>query len=187
MIELFILALNGLSATFGGNMGWAVLFFSLALRLALLPVSLRAARRRAVLERLAPELKALQARHADQPRELMLATRSLYAEHGVKLFDWTSAFMLVQAPYFMALQKLGSQSFLWIPDLTRPDLVLTLVAAALVALTPPDLRKTLLPAVLTLVFLWRMSAATALYSLASGLVGLLQLRLERRAVALGHW
>lgn len=182
MTELFAYILGGLTATFGGNMGLAIAFLSLALRLALLPASLRAARRQQVMERLAPELAALKKRHAQSPERLMQATQQLYSENGLKLFDWTSLLMLTQLPFVVgltgAMKLLGAKAYQ-----ASPDIALTLACAAVTALTPPDLRKGVLFAVITLAVMSRMSTGVAIYSLVSGVVGLAQSRALVRAQA----
>jgi membrane protein insertase Oxa1/YidC/SpoIIIJ len=59
---------------------------------------------------------------------------------------------------------------------------LTAISAALGATAPEQQRiaVVLLPAVLTLLFLWRMSAGVTIYTFSSGLVGLVQSMMVRR-------
>lgn len=153
--------LTNLAATFGGNFGWAIAVLSLAIRLALLPVALRAARHQ---------------------REVAGKTLAQLQKQGIPLWHWSSLVLLLQIPLMLSLnqavQRIKACRFLWIADLTKPDVLLVLACAAVAAVTPPDLRKGWMPALFTCVFLWKMSSGVALYSLASGLVGVLQARLE---------
>src|SRR5437763_8840565 len=75
----------------GGSFGAAILLASAAMRVALLPITLPAARRQIarekVLRGLRPEVEALQRRHTKNPGALMAATEKLYASHGVSMVD----------------------------------------------------------------------------------------------------
>ena len=74
-------------------------------------------------------------------------------------------------------------------DLMKPDPLLAFVCAVLTAVSAmlgasaPEQHRTvtiILPAALTLMFLWRMSAGVTIYTFSSGLVGLLQSVMVRR-------
>ena len=130
---------------FGGSIGTGVVVVSLGLRLALLPLTLRLARRaatqQAVLARLQPELRRLQERYRRQPEELGRRTQALYRRSGVRLVDPQSLLgTLVQAPalagiYGAVRHGLGAGArFLWIADLARPDALLALGVSGLAAL-----------------------------------------------------
>lgn len=129
----------------GGSVGAGVVAVSLAVRLALLPLTLhlarRAASRQALLARLRPELARLQERYRRHPRELMRRTNALYRRSGYRPFDPQALLGgLLQAPVLAAVygavrRGLGAgASFLWIADLARPDALLALAVASLTAL-----------------------------------------------------
>jgi YidC/Oxa1 family membrane protein insertase len=103
--------------------------------------------------------------------------------------------MMLQIPLFMGLFSAvrrglsGSGHFLWVKDLMKSDpllafvcAVLTGVSAAFGANAPEQQRVAtiILPAALTLLFLWRMSAGVTIYTFSSGIVGLLQSLMVRR-------
>jgi membrane protein insertase Oxa1/YidC/SpoIIIJ len=103
--------------------------------------------------------------------------------------------MLIQIPLFIGLFSAvrrglsGSGRFFWIKDLMKSDPILALACAALTAIsaalgaTSPGQQRTvtvLLPAVLTLLFLWRMSAGVTIYTFSSSLVGVVQSVMVRR-------
>ncbi|MBF5043275.1 membrane protein insertase YidC [Aggregicoccus sp. 17bor-14] len=195
-----VLALSGL---YGGSVGLAVVTLSFAVRLALLPLSLRLARRsreqRARLAALKPELEALQRRLKAEPERLAQETLALYRAHGVAPVDGRGLLaLLAQAPVVGGLVsalsrgRLAAGPFLWMADLARPDVLLLALVACLSgagAALNPDLPRegrtlmVLLPAALSVLFLWRASAALGLYWAASSGVGLLQSALLRRAPA----
>jgi YidC/Oxa1 family membrane protein insertase len=129
----------------GGSIGAGVVAVSLAVRLALLPLTLRLARRAAarqtLLAGLRPELARLQERYRRHPEELRRRTQKLYRRSGYRAFDPQALLGgLLQAPVLAAVygavrRGLGAgASFLWIADLARPDALLALGVAGLTAL-----------------------------------------------------
>jgi len=119
----------------------AIILLTLAVRLALMPLSLgvavRAQRGRRRMALCKPELDALQARLADRPRELAAATMDLYRRHGVTPLD-RLALLNAGAQAGIGLGMLGAlrgtraaSPFLWITDIGRPDFALTAVVALL--------------------------------------------------------
>ena len=115
---------------------------SFAVRVALLPLTLRMARRvrehRSRVAALAPTLEKLRRRHASDQAALGEATLDLYRQHGIGPLPKGSLLsLLVQAPVGAALYRafsgnVGSRiSFLWMSDLARPDIALALVCATL--------------------------------------------------------
>lgn len=192
---LFVLA-----HLYGGNVGLAIITLSFVVRLALLPLTLRIARRsqkqQMRLQEIQPELQRLKERYRNQPEKLSQKTMELYKAHGIRMLDGTGLLgSFVQLPVFAGLfsaikQGVGNGGrFLWIADISQPDIFLALIIAALTfassLLSPnpqPQARSLslILPAVLTLFFVWRLSAGLGLYWAASSLVGLLQAALMRR-------
>lgn len=178
-----------------GSLGSSIVLVSAGIRLALLPVSLRAARRareqQMKLVALKPRLDALQRRHASDPARLFTETRRLHAEHGIRLLPSGGALsMLIQFPVlgalFTALRGFGARvPFLWIADLARPDALLVAAVAGLTALgvatspiapgQPPMPRSmTIIAVVGTIAFLWSASSAFALSVGAGSVVSMIQ-------------
>jgi YidC/Oxa1 family membrane protein insertase len=199
-VDLIYSLLVVVSMALGGSMGWAIAVVSLAVRVALLPLTLRVAYRglemRAVLKRLEPELKRIRARYKKDQARLFEETTRLYQKHGVKLADGRSLFsMILQLPIFVGLfgaiqRGLGEGgSFLWIRNIAAPDLPLAATCAVLTALSswlapevPASQRvpMVLVPAVLTVFFLSRLAAGLSIYAFAQGVVGLGQAVLVHR-------
>jgi membrane protein insertase Oxa1/YidC/SpoIIIJ len=121
---------------------------------------------------------------------------NLYQEHGIKPVDATNLIgMVVQvllgAGVYSAIRRgLGTGGhFLWIRNLAQPNLpltvatgMLTFLAAVLGPHLPQQSRTaaTVLPAILTMIFAWRLAAGVALYWAASTAVTGLQGLLLRR-------
>ena len=195
-VELLRAAIFSATHLCGGSLGGGIFLVSAGVRLALLPVTLRLARRareqQARIAVLRPQIEALQRRHAKDPRRLVTETQALYRAHDIKLLDPSSLLgIAIQMPVlsgiFAAVRKgLGAKvRFLWVPDLARPDGLLLLGVTALTAwgasTTPPAPGQTTTPTslivisvVATLAILWSASSAVTLSMGAGSLVSLLQ-------------
>lgn len=193
--------LFALAHWFGGSFGAAIVVFAIALRVVLLPLTLRATTRRLVreakLRALAPELAKLKRRHARRPSALGPAVEQLYEKHGIRLVDSAalvdSLLQFVPAASLYAairgLPKAGR--FLWMADLMTPDRALAGLAALISAgiawaaaasgeggraaqLAP------ILTAVVTFGILSHLSAGVALYSFTNSVIGRAEQALARR-------
>jgi YidC/Oxa1 family membrane protein insertase len=195
-VELLRAAIFGAAHVCGGSLGAGILLVSALLRLALLPLTLRLARRareqQVKLAALKPELDALQRRYATDALALLRATRELHAKHGIKLVTPSSFVgMAVQFPVlgglFAAVRNgLGAKvRFLWIADLARPNGALLLGIAALTAWgvssapstpgqTTNQTSLVVFSVLGTVAFLWAASSAVALSVGAGSLVSVLQ-------------
>jgi YidC/Oxa1 family membrane protein insertase len=185
---------------FGNSVGSGILAVSVLARLALLPLTLRAARRamehQARVAALKPELDRLKQKLGDDRAALTEATMQLYRERGIGVVpQGTLASTLVQLPVGAALYQafargLGPKlSFLWVGDLARPDAILAGVAASLAGLaaglsaTTNHRGAVAISATITLLIAWRLSASVALYWIASSGVGAVQALVLRRGRA----
>ena len=196
-VELMRITIFAAAHVCGGSLGAGIVCVSVALRLALLPLTLRLARKaRDQQERivaLKPQFDALQKRHAQDPARLMRETRAMYASNGVKFMSLEGLVgLIVQTPLlgglFAAVRGgLGARvPFLWIGNLARPDALLVsvvaLLAGAVFAIPRPQSAPgapttpamMLLGVIATLVFLWSASSAVALSVGAGSLVSGLQ-------------
>lgn len=210
-VELIRITIFAAAHVCGGSLGAGIVCVSVALRLALLPLTLRLARKaRDQQERivaLKPQLDALQKRHAQDPARLIRETRAIYASNGVKCMSLEGFVgFIVQTPLlgglFAAVRGgLGARvPFLWIGNLARPDALLVsvvaLLAGAVFAIprpqstpgTPTTPTMMLLGMIATLVFIWSASSAVALSigagSLVSGLQNWMLARDRARTVSM---
>jgi YidC/Oxa1 family membrane protein insertase len=184
-------------------MGVAIAALSFGTRLAMLPLTLWLANRsldvQLALKRLEPEISKIRAKHKGDPRRMWQETFDLHQKHGIQIMNSrTLTGMLLQVPLFLGVFAAvrrglsGRGAFLWVKDLIKPDpllaavcAILTGVSIALSANTTQQQRTVMivLPAALTLLFLWWISAGVAIYSFSSSLVGLIQSVLVRRRLA----
>jgi YidC/Oxa1 family membrane protein insertase len=199
-------AVFALTHLLGGSLGAGVLAASFLLRLALLPLTLKLARKslaqRRLLNGIRPELTALNARYKKQPDVLWRETLALHQRVGYKQVDPASLLgSLVQLPLlggmFAALRGLGAtHAFAWIANLGRPDAALALIAAGLTGvagylgmLPAADSTRAAwfgagLGMVVSLVFFWKASAVLVLSwgssAAVSAIQGALLVRENRR-------
>jgi len=181
VVDAVRFALFAAAHLLGGSMGAGILAFSLAVRIALLPITIPAARRmreqNAKLRRLKPELEKLATRHKADPRLLLEARSTLLREHGVKTtpdLKTVATQWPIGLAMFTAVRSGVAQNtrFLWIRDLTRPDVGIAVIAAAIAAIVArvggsDNPRAAMaIGATITFYFAWRMSASIGLYSLA---------------------
>jgi YidC/Oxa1 family membrane protein insertase len=195
-VDLIRAVIFGAAHVCGGSLGGGVLLASAVVRLALLPLTLRLARRareqQARLATIRPQLELLQQRYAKDPQRLLREMQSLHAEHGIKLVSASGLVgTVVQLPVlgglFAAVRSgLGSKvRFLWVADLARPDGVLALGVVALttwaLSSAPPVRGQTtsqvpflVVGLIGTAALLWTASAAVALSVGSGSLVAVLQ-------------
>jgi len=83
----------------------AIVLFTVAVRLVLLPLSYYAIRGQAAQARLAPQVKALRQRHARQPDRLQRELTELYRREGTGMFAGYLP-LLLQLPFFAVMYRL---------------------------------------------------------------------------------
>lgn len=186
LIEMLRALVFGVAHVTNGSIGVAVILVTLAIRLALLPLTLRLARRALARQRrmaeLKPELERLQRRYAKDPAAQMRETAAFFRNRGMSQVD-SGALLgaLAQAPVFAALYStlrkgLGAGvRFLWIGDTSLPNIALTLLVGALtaagvaVAPTAEPGKAPLFTLILAAGFtVWFLSSSSALFALSAG-------------------
>lgn len=204
MNEILASAMTQLSMLFNGNMGWTILALALVVRLALFPLTLHLSRRMLAnqqkIKTLQPQVDAIKARLASDPKAMFAAISALYKENDARMFDRSSLLgALVQLPVFGLLYKAitnaSSGSFLWIRNLASPDTALTLVVLALTAVaayyaptTAADTAMVMMAVqiLVTAFILWKLAAGVGLYWAVSAFASAVQslvLRYEQRRLA----
>ena len=181
----------------GGSFGAAILIASAASRLALMPLTLAATRRRLVRERkmreLAPALAELKRQYSDKPEALFAAMQTLHEAHGVPMFDRRGVLdSLISLPpaaaLYSAVRGVAGRvgGFLWVADLAKPDRLLAALAGVIAGViaggmawtsVPPasargaaQLVPVLVTTVVTYMILYHLSAGIALYSVANSII-----------------
>jgi YidC/Oxa1 family membrane protein insertase len=107
--------------------GLVLVVFGILVRVILWPLNQKAMRASMQMQAIQPLMKDLQDRYKDDPQRLQQEMFKLYKEHNVNPFGgcWP---MLLPMPVLFALFfvlqnsiELRGTSFLWLPDLSRPD------------------------------------------------------------------
>ena len=107
--------------------GLVLVFFGIMVRLILWPLNQKAMRASMAMQAIQPQLKEIQTRYKSEPQKLQQEMFKLYKENHVNPFGgcWP---LLIPMPVLFALFfvfgstiELRGQSFLWLPDLSRPD------------------------------------------------------------------
>ncbi|MDD2325287.1 MAG: membrane protein insertase YidC [Alphaproteobacteria bacterium] len=128
-----------------GNMGIAIVLFTIALKLLTLPLSLKSSRSMAKMRTIQPEMKKLQERFKDDRNKLGIETMELYKRENIHPMSGCFP-ILIQIPIFFALYKVlyvgiemrHAPLFAWIKDMSAPDptSVLTFFGAVDFSLIP---------------------------------------------------
>ncbi len=107
--------------------GLVLVFFGIMVRILLWPLNQKAMRANMQLQAVQPLMKEIQDRHKNDPQKLQQEMFKLYKEYNVNPLGgcWP---MLLPMPVLFALFfvfqntiELRGASFLWLPDLARPD------------------------------------------------------------------
>jgi len=145
-----------------GNWGLAIILLTVAVKVALYPLTLQSTKQMEAMQKLQPKIEALQKKLKDQPDKLQKETMELYKSEGVNPLGGCLP-MLLQIPVFLALffaltlpkfgfseilKVAGQQAqFLWITNLAKPDptyilVVLVALSTYWSSLTMPGAAKT---------------------------------------------
>jgi YidC/Oxa1 family membrane protein insertase len=194
MNDMIIALLASLSQSFGGSPGCAIIILSLGIRVALLPLTIKLARRarrnQEIMRILQPEIEQLKKKFEKKPEQFFEEMSKLYRKHNCSPFDIpTLAGSFIQLPIFGILyssirSSLSANSvFLWIRNLASPDVWLTLtilsltgISACLMPSSSAHTRNMLIviQVIVTFLIVWKLAAGLGLYWASSGLVNLFQ-------------
>ena len=167
--------------------GMVLVLFGILVRLILWPLNQKAMRSTMAMQAIQPELKAIQDKYKEDPAKLQQEMFKLYKEHGVNPLGgcWP---MLLPMPVLLALFfvfqntiELRGQSFLWLPDLSRPDpfyIIPVIMGLSMFALTkmgqrgiPPNpqmkMMMYVMPVMMTVLFLNFASGLNLYYAVSN--------------------
>ena len=205
IIEILRGSLFALAHLCGGSFGAAIILASAALRVALVPITFAATRRRLIQEQklreIAPQVEALKKRYAKNPDEFAVALQKLRADNGIPIVDGKSVLSGLAsfppgAALYAAVRAAAAKAggFLWIADLAKPDRLLAAGAATLAgvlawatathgdAKPAAQLMPVLITVTISLAVLWHLSAGVALYSVSNSIVGAVERAIAQRSL-----
>ena len=194
--------LEFLSSQVGLGEGLAIVALTLLVRTAILPISWSSAYRSCVrqkmIARLQPELQRLKEKFGDQPKIYAEQFVALYRKNGMTLTDGRTLLgALVQMPVLLGLYQavrngVRGTRFLWVKDLSRPDLWLALLAGLTTMLlmsVNPDLPEHMrlmlivVPGIVAVVVALKVASALALYWTTSNCYSAVQTAVLHHVVA----
>ncbi len=165
--------------TFIPNYGFALIIFSIIIKILLLPLSRKSMSSMTKMQEIQPKIKELQEKYKKDPKKLQAESMKLYKEHGVNPLGGCLP-LLLQMPLFFALYSVlrstielrGADFMLWLTDLSIPDpyYVLPIIMGVTMfiqqKMTMKDPKQKMMvyimPVVLTFIFLG-MPAGLVLY------------------------
>lgn len=127
---MVIRVLLWMKQTLGLSYGWILVLFGVAIRIILWPLNQKAMRSSMAMQRIQPELQAIQTKYKGDPQRLQTEMMKLYKEHNMSPFSSLSGClpMLIPLPVFFALFFVFQNTiefrgvpFLWLPDISIKD------------------------------------------------------------------
>jgi len=111
-----------------GNWGWAIILFTLLIKLLLFPLSYKGMMSMQKLKDLAPKMKEIKEKYGKDPQKMNQHMMELYRKHNANPMGGCLP-MLLQIPVFFALYRVllnavelqGASWILWIDDLSKMD------------------------------------------------------------------
>jgi len=143
LTDIMLEVLKFFYAIGGHNYGLAIIWLTVAVNLALYPLTLSSLQQMSAMQRVQPRMAELQKKHKDDPKKLQQEMMDLYKSEGVnpmggclpvllKIPFFLALFFALQSKEFMQLIGTGA-SFLWIGDIAKPDH--TYVLAVMIGIT----------------------------------------------------
>ncbi|MBR7801454.1 membrane protein insertase YidC [Undibacterium fentianense] len=116
-----------------GNWGWTIVVFTIAIKLALFPLSAAGYRSMAKMKVVTPKMTALKEKYKNEPQKLNMAMMELYKTEKINPLGGCLP-ILIQMPIFLSLywvlqasvEMRGAPWMAWITDLSKPDPYLVL-------------------------------------------------------------
>ncbi len=117
-----------------GSDGLAIIAFTVLLRLALYPITLKQTKAMEEMKLLQPKVQELQEKYGSQSEEYQKRVMELYKSYNINPLGGCLP-TLIQLPIiwalFAALRTYPfTESFLWVPDLAKSDWILAILAGA---------------------------------------------------------
>ena len=193
---MVIRVLLWMKQTLGLGYGWILVLFGVTIRIILWPLNQKAMRSSMAMQRIQPELTAIQAKYKGDPQRLQTEMMKMYKEHNMSPFSSLSGClpMLIPLPVFFALFFVFQNTiefrgvpFLWLPDISIKDPFFVLpIAVAITAMAlswigmkgmkaneQQKIMMYMMPAMM-LLFFFNMASGLNLYYLVQNLASLPQ-------------
>ena len=156
-MHIFVeILIKGLTFFYGisGNYGFSIILLTVAINLALYPLTLQSIVQMAAMQRIQPKMQELQKKLKDEPQKMQKEIMELYKSEKVnplggclptllKIPFFIGLFITLQGKEFAALIAApgANVSFLWIENLAKPDPIFIL--PVLIGLSTYFMQKTM--------------------------------------------
>jgi YidC/Oxa1 family membrane protein insertase len=116
--------------TFDMSYGWVLVIFGVAVRLLLWPLNTKAMRTSMKMQRIQPELQALQTRYKADPQKLQTEMMRVYKDHDMSPFSMFSGCLPLFLPMpvlfalffvFQSTIEFRGVPFMWLTDISQKD------------------------------------------------------------------
>ncbi|MBU0629908.1 MAG: YidC/Oxa1 family membrane protein insertase [Candidatus Margulisbacteria bacterium] len=135
----------------GHNYGLAIIWLTVAVNIALYPLTVSSIQQMAAMQRIQPMMKNIQEKHKENPQQLQKEMMDLYKIEKVnplggclpmllKIPVFLALFFALQSKEFLALIG-NSNSFLWINNIAKPDP--TFIMVVLIAISTYLMQKSM--------------------------------------------
>jgi len=134
LIDVMLQILNLFYVIGFHNYGIAIILLTVAVKMALYPLTLQSTQQMAAMQKIQPKFEELKSKHKDKPEKFQKEVMDLYKEHGVNPLGgclpillqipiFIALFMALTAPGFKeTLAASGSSAaFLWIKNISLKD------------------------------------------------------------------
>lgn len=148
------------------NYGWSIIIFAILFKLVFYPLNQKQADSMKKMQELSPQLKTINEKFANDPKVRQQKTMELYKKNNVNPVGGCLP-MVIQIPIFIALYTafsdtidLWNSPFLWVKDLSEPDVIWTSPAIPYFTQTGIGLNLLALLMVGTQIFQTRMTSVS---------------------------
>lgn len=132
LVRYIIIPFFSLIGNWLNSYGLAIIFFAIAIKLVLYPLTKKSFESMAAMKELQPELKELQEKYKDNPQKQQQETMKLYKKAKVNPMGGCLP-NLLQFPVLITLYRffqnsilIRQKAFLWVHDLSAPDMLIHL-------------------------------------------------------------
>lgn len=173
--------------------GIAIILMTIIIRVIILPLGIKQIKSSLVMNKIQPEVKKIQDKYKKDPQKAQKEMMKLYKEKGASPFSGCLP-LLIQWPILVALYYvfnhltgLNGISFLWVKDLSKPDIVLSILSGLTTFLSgwlimpsgdnpqAGQSSKMNIGMGIFMVFIsWRLKSALVLYWVVSNLIQVVQ-------------
>ncbi len=136
--------------------GLSIILLTIVVRIAIWPLHAKSTRTMKRMSKLQPEMAKLKEKYADDPNKLNTETMGLYRKYGINPLGGCLP-MFIQIPIFFGFYRmlqyaveLRGQEFLWVPDLSMPDTIYTLMLPSSMPFLGTSLDINILPVVMAI-------------------------------------